>query len=176
MNCQIQVHNRSSCPWKGIKNSMSSSIVVHNFSQSWILSFPQTENCLAWVWLPFIRYIINLSVFPRASNNWILFCSISEEVILRSFSSRYTKYTITSLEKAYKPKLFVEPDLGIPLDLLDLSVYKYHSWQFWITKILSVFCGIVKIWGCLFLLQLVLLVLGLPLIQKMRNYCAMMRQ
>lgn len=38
---------------------------------------------------------------------------------------RYTKYTITSLEKTYKPKLFVEPDLGIPLDLLDLSVYKY---------------------------------------------------
>lgn len=38
---------------------------------------------------------------------------------------RYSKYTITSLEKLYKPKLFVEPDLGIPLDLLDLSVYKY---------------------------------------------------
>lgn len=38
---------------------------------------------------------------------------------------RYAKYTITSLEKMYKPKLFVEPDLGIPLDLLDLSVYKY---------------------------------------------------
>ncbi|XP_050235076.1 protein PAF1 homolog [Mercurialis annua] len=36
---------------------------------------------------------------------------------------RYTKYTITSLEKMYKPQLFVEPDLGIPLDLLDLSVY-----------------------------------------------------
>ena len=42
-------------------------------------------------------------------------------------SPRYTKYTITSLEKTYKPKLFVEPDLGIPLDLLDLSVYKYHT-------------------------------------------------
>ncbi|ONK59004.1 uncharacterized protein A4U43_C08F1980 [Asparagus officinalis] len=37
---------------------------------------------------------------------------------------RYTRYTITSLEKNYKPKLFVEPDMGIPLDLLDLSVYK----------------------------------------------------
>ncbi|CAK8560254.1 unnamed protein product [Lathyrus sativus] len=36
---------------------------------------------------------------------------------------QYAKYTITSLEKTYKPKLFVEPDLGIPLDLLDLSVY-----------------------------------------------------
>ncbi|XP_054781423.1 protein PAF1 homolog [Prosopis cineraria] len=36
---------------------------------------------------------------------------------------QYSKYTITSLEKLYKPKLFVEPDLGIPLDLLDLSVY-----------------------------------------------------
>ncbi|KAE7999191.1 hypothetical protein FH972_003648 [Carpinus fangiana] len=36
---------------------------------------------------------------------------------------KYTKYTITSLEKTYKPKLFVEPDLGIPLDILDLSVY-----------------------------------------------------
>ncbi|XP_068649942.1 protein PAF1 homolog [Aristolochia californica] len=36
---------------------------------------------------------------------------------------RYTKYAITSLEKMHKPKLFVEPDLGIPLDLLDLSVY-----------------------------------------------------
>lgn len=36
---------------------------------------------------------------------------------------RYVKYTITSLEKTHKPKLFVEPDLGIPLDLLDISVY-----------------------------------------------------
>ncbi|CAN8240636.1 unnamed protein product [Cochlearia groenlandica] len=35
----------------------------------------------------------------------------------------YTKYTITSLERLWKPKIFVEPDLGIPLDLLDLSVY-----------------------------------------------------
>lgn len=25
----------------------------------------------------------------------------------------------------HKPELYVEPDLGIPLDLLDLSVYKY---------------------------------------------------
>lgn len=38
---------------------------------------------------------------------------------------RFTRYTITSLEKMHKPKLYVEPDLGIPLDLLDLSVYKY---------------------------------------------------
>ncbi|XP_010934933.4 protein PAF1 homolog isoform X2 [Elaeis guineensis] len=36
---------------------------------------------------------------------------------------RYTRYTITSLEKMYKPKLYVEQDLGIPLDLLDISVY-----------------------------------------------------
>lgn len=36
---------------------------------------------------------------------------------------RYTKYSITSLEKNYKPQLFVDRDLGIPLDLLDLSVY-----------------------------------------------------
>ncbi|KAL5717300.1 Protein PAF1 [Ranunculus cassubicifolius] len=40
---------------------------------------------------------------------------------------QYTKYTITSLEKMYKPQLFVEPDLGIPLDLLDLSVYNPPS-------------------------------------------------
>ncbi|XP_061358373.1 protein PAF1 homolog isoform X2 [Gastrolobium bilobum] len=40
---------------------------------------------------------------------------------------QYAKYTITSLEKLYKPKLFVEPDLGIPLDLLDLSVYNPPS-------------------------------------------------
>ncbi|KAG1359348.1 putative protein PAF1 [Cocos nucifera] len=36
---------------------------------------------------------------------------------------RYTKYTITSLEKMHKPKLYVEQDLGIPLDLLDITVY-----------------------------------------------------
>ncbi|KAI4381897.1 hypothetical protein MLD38_007919 [Melastoma candidum] len=36
---------------------------------------------------------------------------------------RFAKYTITSLEKNWKPELHVEPDLGIPLDLLDLSVY-----------------------------------------------------
>lgn len=40
---------------------------------------------------------------------------------------QYSKYTITSLEKTYKPKLFVEPDVGIPLDLLDLSVYNPPS-------------------------------------------------
>ncbi|GLJ15804.1 hypothetical protein SUGI_0260570 [Cryptomeria japonica] len=40
---------------------------------------------------------------------------------------QYTKYTITSLEKMHKPKLFVEPDLGIPLDLLDINVYNPTS-------------------------------------------------
>ncbi|WCJ40870.1 hydroxyproline-rich glycoprotein family protein [Euphorbia peplus] len=42
---------------------------------------------------------------------------------LRRDEDRFSKYAITSLEKNYKPQLFVEPDLGIPLDLLDLSVY-----------------------------------------------------
>lgn len=42
---------------------------------------------------------------------------------LRRDKDRFTKYTITSLEKLHKPQLYVEPDLGIPLDLLDLSVY-----------------------------------------------------
>ncbi|XVF26848.1 hypothetical protein REPUB_Repub14bG0054700 [Reevesia pubescens] len=46
---------------------------------------------------------------------------------LKKDKDRFTKYTITSLEKIYKPKLFVEPDLGIPLDLLDLSVYNPPS-------------------------------------------------
>ncbi|TKW08877.1 hypothetical protein SEVIR_6G054100v4 [Setaria viridis] len=36
---------------------------------------------------------------------------------------RYTKYRITSLEKNYMPKMIVPEDLGIPLDLLDMSVY-----------------------------------------------------
>ncbi|CAN4089025.1 unnamed protein product [Withania somnifera] len=42
---------------------------------------------------------------------------------LRRDPDRFTKYAITSLEKMHKPQLYVEPDLGIPLDLLDLSVY-----------------------------------------------------
>lgn len=46
---------------------------------------------------------------------------------LKKDKDRFTKYTITSLEKMYKPKLFVEPDLGIPLDLLDLSIYNPPS-------------------------------------------------
>ncbi|KAK9923475.1 hypothetical protein M0R45_031892 [Rubus argutus] len=46
---------------------------------------------------------------------------------MKKDKDQYTKYTITSLEKTYKPKLFVEPDLGIPLDLLDLSVYNPPS-------------------------------------------------
>ncbi|GLT49017.1 hypothetical protein SLA2020_226030 [Shorea laevis] len=45
----------------------------------------------------------------------------------RKDTDQFTKYTITSLEKLYKPQLFVEPDLGITLDLLDLSVYKPPS-------------------------------------------------
>lgn len=46
---------------------------------------------------------------------------------LKTDKDRFTKYTITSLEKMHKPQLFVEPDLGIPLDLLDLSVYNPPS-------------------------------------------------
>ncbi|OVA15607.1 RNA polymerase II-associated [Macleaya cordata] len=46
---------------------------------------------------------------------------------LNTNKDQYTKYTITSLEKMHKPKLFVEPDLGIPLDLLDISVYNPPS-------------------------------------------------
>ncbi|KAK1434168.1 hypothetical protein QVD17_11086 [Tagetes erecta] len=42
---------------------------------------------------------------------------------LRRDKERAAKYSITSLEKVHKPQLYVEPDLGIPLDLLDLSVY-----------------------------------------------------
>ncbi|KAI3455487.1 hypothetical protein Pfo_012150 [Paulownia fortunei] len=36
---------------------------------------------------------------------------------------RYCKYQTTSLEKNWKPELDLEPDLGMPLDLLDMSVY-----------------------------------------------------
>ncbi|KAK9273417.1 hypothetical protein L1049_018227 [Liquidambar formosana] len=46
---------------------------------------------------------------------------------LKKDKDQYTKYTITSLEKNHKPELYVEPDLGIPLDLLDLSVYNPPS-------------------------------------------------
>ncbi|KAJ0968350.1 hypothetical protein J5N97_025267 [Dioscorea zingiberensis] len=42
---------------------------------------------------------------------------------LNTNKDRYTKYTITPLEKKHKPKLYTEQDLGIPLDLLDISVY-----------------------------------------------------
>ncbi|KAI7727674.1 hypothetical protein M8C21_001130 [Ambrosia artemisiifolia] len=42
---------------------------------------------------------------------------------IRRDKDRAAKYSITSLEKVNKPQLHVEPDLGIPLDLLDLSVY-----------------------------------------------------
>ncbi|XP_076941349.1 protein PAF1 homolog [Bidens hawaiensis] len=42
---------------------------------------------------------------------------------IRRDKDRAAKYAITSLEKVHKPQLHVEPDLGIPLDLLDLSVY-----------------------------------------------------
>ncbi|CAL5361305.1 unnamed protein product [Camellia sinensis] len=42
---------------------------------------------------------------------------------LKRDRDRFTKYTVTSLEKMHKPRLYVEPDLGIPLDLLDLSIY-----------------------------------------------------
>ncbi|WOL18973.1 hypothetical protein Cni_G27770 [Canna indica] len=40
---------------------------------------------------------------------------------------RYSRYAITSLEKMHKPKLYFEQDLGIPLDLLDMSVYNPHA-------------------------------------------------
>lgn len=40
---------------------------------------------------------------------------------------RFSRYTITSLEKMHKPKLYIEQDLGIPLDLLDMSIYNSHA-------------------------------------------------
>ncbi|AQK50748.1 Protein PAF1-like protein [Zea mays] len=42
---------------------------------------------------------------------------------LNKDKDRYTKYRITSLEKNYIPKMIVPEDIGIPLDLLDMSVY-----------------------------------------------------
>ncbi|XP_047310328.1 protein PAF1 homolog [Impatiens glandulifera] len=42
---------------------------------------------------------------------------------VRRDKDRFTKYSITSLEKMHKPQLYAETDLGIPLDLLDLSVF-----------------------------------------------------
>lgn len=44
---------------------------------------------------------------------------------LKRDKERFTKYSITSLEDLHKPQLYVEPDLGIPLDLLDLSIYNH---------------------------------------------------
>ncbi|MQL86103.1 hypothetical protein Taro_018632 [Colocasia esculenta] len=44
-------------------------------------------------------------------------------IALNSDRDRYTRYNITSLEKMHKPKLYLDPDLGIPLDLLDMSIY-----------------------------------------------------
>ncbi|XP_042435739.1 protein PAF1 homolog isoform X1 [Zingiber officinale] len=40
---------------------------------------------------------------------------------------RFSRYKITSIEKMLKPKLYVEQDLGIPLDLLDMSIYNPHA-------------------------------------------------
>ncbi|KAI7742166.1 hypothetical protein M8C21_001625, partial [Ambrosia artemisiifolia] len=41
------------------------------------------------------------------------------------------RYAITSLEKVHRPQLYVEPDLGVPLDLLDLSVYNAPKDEIW---------------------------------------------
>ncbi|KAJ3692593.1 hypothetical protein LUZ60_011688 [Juncus effusus] len=46
---------------------------------------------------------------------------------LNTDKDRYTKYRISSLEKNWKPILIPPPDLGIPLDLLDLTVYNARS-------------------------------------------------
>ncbi|XP_042419340.1 protein PAF1 homolog isoform X2 [Zingiber officinale] len=46
---------------------------------------------------------------------------------LNKDKDRFSRYTITSLEKMHKPKLYIEQDLGIPLDLLDMSVYNPHA-------------------------------------------------
>ncbi|AQK41499.1 Protein PAF1 [Zea mays] len=48
---------------------------------------------------------------------------------LNKDKDRYTKYRITSLEKNYIPKMIVPEDLGIPLDLLDMSVYNPRDVQ-----------------------------------------------
>lgn len=50
---------------------------------------------------------------------------LSQPKLLQVYNDkdRYSKYTITSLEKMQKHRLLVDSDLGIPLDLLDISVY-----------------------------------------------------
>ncbi|MCO5574985.1 hypothetical protein L7F22_028782 [Adiantum nelumboides] len=42
---------------------------------------------------------------------------------VNSDKDRFCKYSITSLEKTLKHRLLVDSDLGIPLDLLDISIY-----------------------------------------------------
>ncbi|KAF8402945.1 hypothetical protein HHK36_011038 [Tetracentron sinense] len=73
------------------------------------------ETLMLWIWLSLFR---NELPDPTAQPKLLS---------LNTNKDQYTKYTITSLEKMHKPKLFVEPDLGIPLDLLDISVYNPPS-------------------------------------------------
>ena len=67
-------------------------------------------------------YVLIVLIFSNFLFSFNVLIFIAELMIC---ICRFTKYTITSLEKMHKPRLYVEPDLGIPLDLLDLSVYKY---------------------------------------------------
>jgi hypothetical protein len=65
--------------------------------------------------------ILNPGILKASKLSWRPLCSLCLAVYCLF---RYTKYRITSLEKNYMPKMIVPEDLGIPLDLLDMSVYK----------------------------------------------------
>uniref|UniRef100_A0ACD5ZXE4 Uncharacterized protein n=1 Tax=Avena sativa TaxID=4498 RepID=A0ACD5ZXE4_AVESA len=74
------------------------------------LQFP-VQKCIYNVFLDWFR---NELPDPSAQLKWLP---------LNKDKDRYTKYRITSLEKNYMPKMIVPEDLGIPLDLLDMTVY-----------------------------------------------------
>ncbi|AQK50752.1 Protein PAF1-like protein [Zea mays] len=73
--------------------------------------------CLAFaVFLVILFIVLWIDVKTEARFHWANMGKASDY-------RRYTKYRITSLEKNYIPKMIVPEDIGIPLDLLDMSVY-----------------------------------------------------
>jgi hypothetical protein len=61
--------------------------------------------------------------FPKGQSN--ISCSKSESRFSRLACLRYTAYVGSSLERNHRHRLHLEPDLGIPLDLLDLNPYMW---------------------------------------------------
>src|SRR5271163_2241105 len=91
---------------------------------SYILHFP----LLGCIYLLYFRAPLEFLCKMQFRNNLPDIPFDPKLLVLPQDSMRYTKCIIgSSLENSYKYSIFTEPDLGIPINLIDTNIYKVTS-------------------------------------------------